>query len=215
MPLKKKKIKDRSKEDTREVEKAQKRSDERRKVRLEDEDKRRTAKTKGDPTLQGTTGEGGSFRVLGSFHKEGPLEPNPGMIHEKDEEFESPLPLDELFANKFLRLSGGKTRLGRDEDRKQIDSEVRDKPLPQRVEEAEEDAEAGADEEDEAAEETTAAKKAKTADRRRAAEAMGDEERTANPTAEEDEDDEPVKFADRKKKAEKKAKNRSARKHRE
>lgn len=141
----------------------------RREMRLKMEEERTV---KSGP-LVGTSGKGGVFRVLGSFHIEGPDETNPGMRHEVNTdtaEFESPLPLDELFPNKFLRLGGGKTRLGRDEDRRQIDSNVRDRPLPERIEDAEAGEAYAEDEEseDEAEEEPRLkSKKAKIADRMR------------------------------------------------
>lgn len=77
--------------------------------------------------LVGTSGEGGTFKLISGMHIDRESGITYGKYEEGGEFIDSDLPLDELFDNKFLRVGGG-TKLGRDRRRDKIDSNVMDRP---------------------------------------------------------------------------------------
>lgn len=152
---------------------------ERTKKRLEDfrkEDKKRSRVRHGAGVagaLVGTSGEGGTFKLISGMH----IDQDSGITYGKYEEggefIESDLPLDELFDNKFIRVGGG-TKLGRDRRRDKIDSNVMDRPQVWEEDEKQENQETELEDEDGNVR-TMTKKQRRQMERARAAEVPADE----------------------------------------
>ena len=184
--------KERAEQAEKDSEKRKNRAERMSKQRTKDEDKRRMGRGGGD-ALAGTSGEGGEFEVIQGRH----YDRESGTYYGKDEDagpyIQSEYPLDELFDNKFRRINGP-TRLGRDQRRDKINSNVMDRPLAERIEDDmglldDEDFEDDTEEEDEDEEEEETSVKSKAKRRSTPPKADADEGDEANPITEGDEEE--------------------------